>query len=346
VSQGFVASEKCRWGVIGAGRIARDFVAGMPASVTGILTAVASTNRTRALALASEAGAVSAYGDYQSLLADPNVDAVYIATRHPQHAELIIACAAAGKHVLCEKPLTVNATEAEAVAAAAAAAGIVLVEAMMYRFQPQTERIRTAIAEGLIGVPLHVDVSCAFTTTFDPDNRLFDPAAAGGAILDVGCYAMSFARMIAGWVLGDDAAEPEQLIARGSLTAPTVDDWAVASLIFAGGFTANVRTGTRLADDSQARIYGSEGYLQVVTPWTPGKDGKAPQLMLNRVGEPTPRPLACSALPLFGAEIDALWRARCGDGEASTMSVRDSIATMRTLDRWRQAVETTHSNQS
>src|SRR5262249_26255701 len=161
-----------------------------------------------------------------------------------------------------------------------------------------------AIAEGLIGVPLHVDVSCAFTTTFDPNDRLFDPSAGGGAILDVGCYAMSYARMVAGWVLGDDAAEPEQLIGRGSLTAPTVDDWAVASLTFAGKFTANVRTGTRLADDSQARIYGSEGYLHVVNPWVPGKDGKAPQLMLHRVGEPAPRPLPCSTLPLFAAEID------------------------------------------
>ncbi len=194
-------------------------MAGIPASRTGTLLAVASSDRTRALALAAEAGNVVAYGDYAALLADPDVDAVYIATLHPQHADLIVASAEAGKHVLVEKPLTVTGAEAAAAVAAAADAGVVLVEAMMYRFQPQTECVRAALADGLIGTPLHVDVSCAFTTRFDPGDRLFDPSAGGGAILDVGCYAMSFARMVAGWTLGDDAVEPAELTA-GMATWP------------------------------------------------------------------------------------------------------------------------------
>jgi predicted dehydrogenase len=184
---------------------------------------------------------------------------------------------------------------------------------------------------------LHVDVSCAFTTRFNPRDRLFDPSAAGGAILDVGCYSMSFARMVAGWTLGDDAVEPVELTAGGHLVDTGVEDWAVASLAFPGGFTANVRAGTRLADDSQAVIYGSEGYLRIANPWTPGKEGRAPQVMLSRVGDDEARLLPAASAPLFGAEIDALWAAR-GRGEAPAMSPRDSVATMRSLDRWRRGV--------
>jgi predicted dehydrogenase len=333
---------KCRWGVIGAGRIAKDFVAGMAASRSGTLAAVASSDRSRALALAAGTGNVAAYGDYAALLADPTVNAVYIATLHPQHAGLIVACAEAGKHILCEKPLTVTGAEAAAAAQAAATAGVVLVEAMMYRFQPQTECVRTAVADGLIGTPLHVDVSCAFTAGFNPDDRLFDPLAGGGAILDVGCYSMSFARMVAGWTLHDDAVEPDavepvELTAGGHLGETGVDDWAVASLAFPGGFTANVRAGIRLADTSQAFIYGSEGHLRIANPWTPGKDGREPQVMLSRVGGGDAQLLPCASAPLFGAEIDAVWEAR-ERGEARAMSPRDSVATMRSLDRWRRGV--------
>jgi predicted dehydrogenase len=329
----------CRWGVIGAGRIAREFVAGIPSSRTGTLVAVASSDPARARALAEAAGpadSVAVHGDYADLLADPDVDAVYIATRHPEHAALIVACAAAGKHVLCEKPLTMTGAQAEAAAAACVAAGVTLVEAMMYRFQPQTERVRSVVADGLIGTPLHVDVSCAFSTAFDPGDRLFDPSAGGGAILDVGCYAMSFARMVAGWTAGDDAVEPSELTAGGHLSSTGVDDWAAASMVFPGGLTASVRTGTRLADDSQARVYGSEGHIHVANPWTPGKDGHEPEVTLTRVGDGETR-LPCASAPLFGAEIDALWAAR-ERGEACVMSPRDSVATMRCLDRWRLGV--------
>jgi predicted dehydrogenase len=337
VAHGQAGTEKLRWGVIGAGRIAKEFVAQIPASQRGTLAAIASSDRNRALALAAETGNVAAYGDYAAVLADPEVDAVYIATLHPQHAGLIVACAEAGKHILCEKPLTVTGAEAAEAIAAAAAARVVLVEAMMYRFQPQTECVRSALADGLIGKPLHVDVSCAFTTQFNPDDRLFDPFAGGGAILDVGCYAMSFARMVAGWTLRDNAVEPVELTAGGHVGQTGVDDWAVASLVFPGGLTANVRAGTRLADTSQACIYGSEGHLHIANPWTPGKAGVAPRVTLSRVGADEPQVLACGSAPLFGAEIDAVWAAR-DRGEAPAISPRDSLATMRALDRWRDGV--------
>jgi predicted dehydrogenase len=328
---------KGRWGVLGAGRIARQFVAGIAASRSGTLAAVASSDLARARALAGEAENAVGYGDYPSLLADPDIDAVYIAALHPEHARLITACAQAGKHILCEKPLTMTGAEAAQAAAAAAAAGVTLAEAMMYRFQPQTQWLRSALASGLIGTPVHVDVSCAFSTPLVPASRLFDPAAGGGAILDVGCYPMSFARMVAGWMLDDDAVEPAELQASGHLTETGVDDWAVASLVFPGGLTANVRAGTRLADDQQARIYGSEGHLHVPSPWTPGKDGTEATVTVSRVGDDEAQVVRCGSAPLFGAEIDALWEAR-DRGQAPAMSPRDSVATMRSLDRWRRGV--------
>lgn len=323
-----------RWGVLGAGRIAHQFVSELATSRTGLLAGIASTDLVRATALASGFPDVAAYGDYAALLADPGIDAVYVATLHPQHRDLIVAAAAAGKHVLCEKPLTVTGAEAEAAVDAARAAGVVLVEAMMYRFQPQTQLLRSTLSRGLIGTPLHIDVSCAFATAFEPHDRLFDPAAGGGAILDVGCYSLSFARMVAGWTLDDDAVEPVSITSNGHLADTGVDDWAVASLTFPGGLTANVRTGTRVPDSSEAHIYGSEGHIRVANPWTPGKDGRTPQLELTRLGDNEARVLPCATAPLFGAEIDAVWEAR-EQGEASAMSTRDSIATMRTLDRWR-----------
>jgi predicted dehydrogenase len=325
-----------RWGVLGAGRIAGQFIAELTATGAGKVAGVASKDRARAAALAGRAPGAETFASYAALLADSQIDAVYIATVHPQHEELIIAAAAVGKHILCEKPITVSGPTAETACAAAAAAGVVLVEAMMYRFQPQTEALRQLLASGSIGTPLQVDVSCAFTTPYDPDDRLFDPKLGGGAILDVGCYSMSFARMVAGWVLDDDAAEPAELSGGGHLAESGVDDWAVASMLFAGGFSAQVRAGIRLGDVSDAVIHGSEGHVRIANPWTPGKGGSTPELVLSRVGCDDQEIIRCEAAPLFGAEVAAL-AAAVPAGAARQMTPRDSVATMRSIDRWHAA---------
>jgi predicted dehydrogenase len=280
---------------------------------------------------------VTAYGEYGSLLADDTIDAVYIATLHPQHHDLIVLAAEAGKHILCEKPLTLTGAEAQTAADSSRACGVVLVEAMMYRFQPQTRLLRSLISEGLIGTPLHVDVSCAFAAELDPHDRLFDPAAGGGAILDVGCYAMSFARMVAGWTVGDDAVSPQSLDAAGHRAETGVDDWALARMTFPGGFTANIRAGTRISDASEARIYGTLGHVQVPNPWTPGKNGQEPHILLTGLGDRDARVVFAESAPLFGAEIDAVSEART-HGESAALSLADSIATMHSLDRWRAGI--------
>lgn len=328
--------DEVRWGIIGAGRIAEQFVAELSALRPGSIAGVASRDASRAAALASRASGAQGYASHDALLADPEIGAVYIATLHPQHAGFIAAAAAAGKHILCEKPVTIDAAEARTAFEQAAAAGVVLLEAMQYRFQPQTERIRQVIAAGDIGTPLHVDVSCSFRVGFDPADRLFDPTQGGGGILDVGCYAMSYALMVADWATGSEAAEPSTFLGGGHHAPSGVDDWAVASLTFEGGFTASARAGTRLDDPMHALIHGTAGHIFVDNPWTPGKGGVTPEIVVSRVGE-EPQTIVCDAEPLFAVEVAALEQ-RVATGSSAGMTPRQSIVVMQALDEWQRQV--------
>lgn len=326
-----------RWGVVGAGRIAKQFVAEISGSRADAIVGIASRDAVRATQLASTVPNARGYATYEALLAEQGIDAVYIATLHPQHAEFIEAAAAAGKHILCEKPITMDAASAESAFHQAATAGVQLIEAMQYRFQQQTKKIRDLVTGGAIGTPLHVDVSCAFRAEFDPADRLFDPEQGGGGILDVGCYAMSYALMVADWATGVEGVEPATF-AGGGHTAPTgVDDWAVAALSFDGGFTADVRSGTRLDDPMHTVIQGSAGNIYIDNPWTPGKGGVTPEIVLSKVGS-EPETIVCEAAPLFGAEVAALERV-VATGSYLGMTARQSIVNMRALDRWRAVVQ-------
>ncbi len=271
------------------------------------------------------------------MLADAGVDAVYIATVHTGHARLALAAIAAGKHVLVEKPLAPNAGSVMAVIDAARAAGVTVVEAYMYRFHPQTRLLLRLVAEGAIGAVGHIDASFSFAVAA-PGGRLFDPALAGGGILDVGGYPVSMARAIAGAATGRAFAEPVTLSATGTVGASGVDEWSVAQLGFAGGITASVRTGVRLADPETVSVHGSAGSIQLTDPWT--IRAKA-QLVLRRVGaEPQ---LFTFAADLdehkpYALEADALAVAATTGGEPTEMSLDDSFGNAMVLDRWRAAI--------
>src|SRR5690606_5764731 len=155
-------------------------------------------------------------GDYAEVLASDEVDAVYISTVHTGHATLAAQALEAGKHVLCEKPLTPNSGTSMALLDLAARSGKVLLEAYMYRFHPQTVQVLELLASGAIGEITHVDASFAFDTGAR-SGRLFDTATAGGGILDVGCYPLSFARFVAGAVNGKAFAEPTSLVGSGTI---------------------------------------------------------------------------------------------------------------------------------
>jgi len=196
-----------RWGIMGTGAIARKFASGLKDSRTGQLVAVGSRADETLGAFLADYPA-RGHATYEGLLADPEVEAVYISTPHPMHAEWAIRAARAGKHILCEKPLTMNAAEAEAVIEAARAGGVFLMEAFMYRCHPQTQRLLELVREGSIGRLRLVQAVFSFRSAWNPKGRLFDPALGGGGILDVGCYCVSMSRLLAGVGAGAAFAEP------------------------------------------------------------------------------------------------------------------------------------------
>ena len=327
----------CRWAVLGPGAIARRFVSQLPASRTGRLVAVASSDPARAQALADEVGGEIKTGTYDEILADPTVDAVYISTVHTTHARLALAAIAAGKHVLIEKPLAPNSGSVMAVVDAARAAGVTVVEAYMYRFHPQTQKLLQLIREGAIGTVAHIDASFSFHAA-KPVGRLFDPALAGGGILDVGGYPVSLARAVAGAASGRAFAEPVELHAGGTVGATGVDEWTVAQLTFPDGITATVRTGVRLDDPQSATVYGSKGSISLIDPWTIGTDtaltlrvvGAEPEVFSFTSGSNDHKP--------YALEADALADAVAGRGETEAMSLDDSLGNAKVLDRWRAAI--------
>lgn len=327
----------CGWAVLGPGAIARRFVSQLPASRSGRLVAVGSSDAGRARQLADEVGGGVRAGTYGQILADPEVHAVYIATVHTTHARLALAAIAAGKHVLVEKPLAPNFGSVMAVVDAARAAGVSVVEAYMYRFHPQTKLLLKMIREGAIGTVTHIDASFAFAVSA-PTGRLFDPALAGGGILDVGGYPVSMARAVAGAAIGRSFAEPTELRATGTIGSTGVDEWTVAHLTFPAGITASVRTGVRLHEPQSVTVHGSKGNIWLNDPWTIGTDTT---LMLRVLGaEPESFTFTSDRddHKPYALEADGLTDAAVAGGEADAMSLDDSLGNAKVLDQWRAAI--------
>ena len=194
-----------RYGVLGAANIARQFTRGLAGSTIATVDAVASRDAAKGAAFAAELGIPRHHGSYEALLADPAIDAIYIPLPNDKHAAWAIRAAAAGKHVLCEKPFAMTIAEARAMFAAAAAHGVHMAEAYPYMSQPQTLRLRALLAEGAIGKVQLVTAAFGFgivapdgAAKVDPANIRLVPARGGGALLDAGTYAMSLARIAVG----------------------------------------------------------------------------------------------------------------------------------------------------
>jgi predicted dehydrogenase/aryl-alcohol dehydrogenase-like predicted oxidoreductase len=325
--------DQLNWGVIAPGGIARAFAGQLPSSRTGRLVAVGSRDAGRAAAFAAEFGAARSYGSYQEVLDDPDVDAVYIATPHPAHAEWVVRAAAAGKHILCEKPLAVTWAHAMAAVEAARRHDVFLMEAFMYRCHPQIRLLADLVRDGVIGEVRQVRASFAFAATLNPTGRLFAPELGGGGILDVGGYPVSAARLVAGAARGVPFADPVGVSGAGHLGETGVDEWAIATLDFGGGLTAHVEAGVRLAADNAIQVYGSEGYLVVGDPWVPTTPGR---VVVHRVGE-EPREEVTALTPQYAAEADVV-AAHIADRQAPQMSWADSLGNAATLDAWRAAI--------
>jgi aryl-alcohol dehydrogenase-like predicted oxidoreductase/predicted dehydrogenase len=309
----------------------------VPTSKTNEVVAVGSRSLDSANAFADKWDIAHRHGSYDDLLADPDVDAVYIATPHPLHVEWAIKTAEAGKHVLCEKPLAINRAWSEAMIEAAVRNDVFLMEAYMYRCLPQTKLVAQLVRDGEIGTVHQIQATFAFAAGFRPESRIFADELAGGGILDVGGYPVSYSRLIAGIAAGKPFADPAAVSAVGHVGETGVDEWTVATLFFDGGVTAQVSTGVRLSDQNQVRIFGSEGYLVVEDPWF-GGDGKPTHVTLHKVGE-EPRDISAEPALIYTAEAEAVQAAiQSGAKEAPEMSWADTLGNLTVQDQWRAAI--------
>lgn len=307
-----------KWGIIGTGMIAKVLARALKECPEADLAAVGSRDQAKAEAFAAEFGAARAYGSYEALLADPEVVFVYNSLPNSLHHEWTIKAARGGKHILCEKPLSVTVAEAEAMYAAAGEAGVVLMEAFMYRCHPQIVRIKEIVASGEIG-ELRVIRSRFSYGMNDLTNVRFSKPLHGGALMDVGCYCTSFSRLIAG-------AEPVQVSGEARWgPVSEVDEVFVGTLRFADGTLAQFDAGMICAGATNADIMGSKGHIEVPQPWKPGAESR----LVVRVGRESREERIAGANP-YALEIRNI-QAVVNEGAAPIISEGETIGNMRTI---------------
>ncbi|MCK6208988.1 Gfo/Idh/MocA family oxidoreductase [Georgenia sp. EYE_87] len=268
-----------RWGVLGAARIARkQVIPAMRRVGAGEVVAVASASG-NAEPFAAELGIARAYASYDELLADPQVDAVYIALPNVHHARWILAAARAGKHVLCEKPVVLGTAELEAVTAACADAGVQLAEAFMYRHHPQLRRLRELLDAGTIGELVSVESSFHFTLprSEPPDIRL-RPDLGGGSLRDIGCYPVD----LLGWLTG---AEPDDLGVVAHRDTPDGADTRMAVAARYGAVTANLHFSFDAPFRAEARLIGTAGSIELPDVFRADNRGGTARIRIDRDGE-------------------------------------------------------------
>jgi xylose dehydrogenase (NAD/NADP) len=251
-------TEPVRWGILSTARINRLLLAGARKSERVQVAAVASRDGARARAFADEHDLERAHGSYEDLLEDPAVEAVYVPLPNALHVEWTLHALAAGKHVLCEKPLTRHPEEVEEVFDAADRAGRLVMEAFMYRHHPQTRRLKGLVAEGAIGDVRLIRSAFSFMLTRAGDVRL-SSALDGGALMDVGCYCVSGARLVAG--------EPVEVRALRVAGPSGVDVRFAGMLRFPGDVVSHFDCALDLPARSALEVVGSEGRLFIPDPW-------------------------------------------------------------------------------
>ncbi len=260
-----------KWGIISTARINRLFLAGAREARDVELLAVASRDQARAEHYAREHGFPRAYGSYDALLADPDVDAVYIPLPNSQHVEWSVRALESGKHVLCEKPLSRRPQDAERAFDVAEREGRLLMEAFMYRHNPQTRRLVELLDEGAVGRVRMIRAAFGFVAD-DPANVRLQAALDGGALMDVGCYCVSGARLIAG--------EPERVSAEQALGGDDVDVAFAATMRHANDIISHFDCGLALDSRDMLEVVGDEGSLRLEDPW----HCRNPGIHLTRAG--------------------------------------------------------------
>jgi predicted dehydrogenase len=307
------------WGIAGLGRIAALVADDLTHVADAELVAVGSRTPAHADAFAREHGARRAHGSYADLIADPEVEVVYVATTHPQHHAIALAAIRAGKGVLVEKAFTATLAGAQEIVAAARARGVFAMEAMWTRFQPAVVRARELIAEGAIGPVFTVQAELGLGREYDPADRLFAPEIGGGVLLDTTVYPVSLAQMVLG--------TPDSVAAVGALAPNGVEVAATLLLGYEDGRSATLTTSLHTYLPGVARIYGRDGWIEI-----PPRFHHPTRLVLHRDGD------QAEEHPTIGRGfahelIEVTERVRAGATESEVMPLDDTLAVMSVLEQ-------------
>lgn len=329
-----MTDDSIGWGVIATGGIAADFVRDLHGA--GLRVAAAgSRTQERADAFAAEHGIPHAHGSWDALVADPDVDAVYVATPHPAHVDAALAALSAGKHVLVEKPFTLNAAETRRIQVLAAERGLIALEAMWTRWLPHMLEIHALIADGAIGEPRLLVAEHLQSLPQDPAHRLNDPALGGGALLDLGVYPVSFAHDLFG--------PPHRVEAVADIGPTGVDRRTSALLIHADGAQSLLTCASDLPGPSRAAITGSAGSIEIEPVWF-AETGFTVLDERRRVVHRSRPPVDGSGKQVSAIELERL--VRKGRTASERMPPEGTLAVMKTLDRIRERIGVRYPQES
>ncbi len=321
-------SDRVRWGVLGCADIAvRKVIPALQASERGEVLALASRDDQRATATAARLGIPRSYGSYEALLADPAVEAVYIPLPNHLHREWTIRAAEAGKHVLCEKPLAMNAAEAGEMIDACAAAGVLLMEAFMYRVHPLWRRVHDLVGDGAIGELLAIQAFFSYRNV-DPTNIRNIAAYGGGAVMDIGCYPINVAR----WLFG---AEPDEVVAVVRRDPDCGTDVLTSAVLEFSGRQAAFTCSTQIEDHQRVDLVGTAGRLVVEIPFNIPPD--RPTRLLRIAGGDPPVAPATEIIEVPTADPYAVqgdaFAAAIREGTPVPIPPTDAVGTLTVIER-------------
>lgn len=312
--------DKIRWGIMSTGNIANAFATGLNFLSDAEIVAVGSRNQTSADNFGAKYNIPRCYDSYEALANDPDVDVIYIGTPHPFHAENITLCLNAGKHVLCEKPFTLNVAEAETCIQLAHEKDLFLMEAIWMRYIPAIESLREWVNTGLIGTIKLIKADFAFHMPFDAEHRAYNPALGGGSLLDVGIYPISFTTMFLG--------HPKAVHAYADIGQTGIDEQATMLFQYDNGTTALLSSGIHGDLPNDAIIKGTKGYVQVHSPmWIPNR---LTLHLYDQKPQVIDIPYEGNGYNYEAAEVATCLRA--GKTESDIMPHSETLATMRLMD--------------
>lgn len=316
-------SERFRWGILSTGRIAGQFADSLKNLPDAELVAVGSRTREAADRFGDAHGVPRRHVGYEALAADPEVDAIYVATPHHLHKENTLLCIRAGKAVLCEKPLAINAAEAAVMLDAARERGVFLMEAMWTRFIPLVGRLRELVRDGAIGEVRMISADFGFRAPVDEWHRLFNPETGGGALLDVGVYTVSLGSMLCGPAL--------RVAALAHIGSTDVDEEMGILVQYGAGRIGVMYTALRVNTPHEAMILGTEGRIRIHAPfWKPTA------MTVSRAGADDEVIEMPFDPPGYQFEAEEVMRCvRAGRPESPIMPLDESLRIMKTLDELR-----------